>query len=155
MIKYIFQRQANFLGQGAFPTSRNFSTVKEIFHSLGIFPQWRNFSTNKKVFHIKKITWLRKFFTNKKVFCKQKFFLDERSFAQTKVFKHLKKNSASKNQKGCNFSHTQDSKIFHIPKIIRTQKMLLNLFHDTSLFHTPLKTWKIKVFNGVENDHWR
>ena len=51
-----------------------------------------------------------------------------------------KKISASKNQKGCNFSHTQDSKMFHIPKIIRTEKMLLNLFHDTSIFHTPLKT---------------
>ena len=50
------------------------------------------------------------------------------------------KNSASINQKGCNFSHTQDSKMFHIPKIIRTQKMLLNLFHEASLFHTPLKT---------------
>ena len=51
-----------------------------------------------------------------------------------------KKNSGRKNQKGCNFSNTQDSKMFHIPKIVRTQKMLINLFHDTSLFHTPLKT---------------
>ena len=60
-----------------------------------------------------------------------------------------KKISASKNQKGCNFSHTQDSKMFHIPKFIRTEKMLLNLFHDTSLFSYPPKNMKNKSFQRV------
>ena len=56
--------------------SRNFSTVKEIFHNQGNFPQSRKFSTIDEIFHS----------------CK--------NFPQTKNFTQSKKFSANKDHKG-------------------------------------------------------
>ena len=57
-------------------------------------------------------------------FSTQKKLLDQGNVLQTKI------------KIDQNFSHTQDSKRFHTLKTIHTQKVLLNTFHDTSLFYT-------------------
>ena len=117
-----------FNNQGAFPQSRNSSTVKEIFHSNENFFESRNFPKVRELFHK-----LKNFL--------QKNLLDQGRFLQNKIFTHSRKFFANKHQKSCNFSQTQDSKMFEASKIIYTQNILLNKSYDAS-FYILLKTCK-------------
>ena len=70
--------------------------------------------------HGKNFPQSRKFSINKKFFSKKKFCLEQGSFPETITSTQSKQFSSKKDKKGCNFTHTQDSKRFLTPKIIRS-----------------------------------
>lgn len=78
--------------QGNFPWSRNFSTVKKLFHKKILFDQ-ENFSRPRK-FSTQKIYLMRKFSTIKKIFHEINFY-KQRSFPQ-KCFLWWRKFSVNK-----------------------------------------------------------
>ena len=67
-----------------FPQSKNFSTVKDIFHNQGTFPQPRSFSIVKELFRIQGTSPLSRKFSTKKI------ILDPGKFPQTMKFSRVK-----------------------------------------------------------------
>ena len=118
-----------------FPWSRNFSTVKELFHSQETFPQSRNFSTVMEIFHS------HESFPQTRDFSANKSFTLTKEVSQKQILLHSQNN----------FLRTKIKKVatlltFKIQKVSHSK--------DYSLVLYPLKYEKRKFSKGVEKDHW-
>ena len=123
--------------QGTFSLSRDFSTVRKLFHSQ------KNFSTVKELFHKQEsLPQTGKFFTW--------IFPWSKKFSTNKDFYTVKKISASIEKEVVTFLTLKIQKGFKLQKLSTHKKHFLTHFNTS--YH--LETSKIKLSKGVEKDHW-